>query len=152
MATLAVMGTQTEKCVGSVEDDKLSTLLEGCAKGERHCQKLLYQHFYGYAMSICLRYSKSQEDALEILNDGFMKIFSKADKYSPDRSLKGWIRRIMVNTALDLYRRELRHSHNLEITDSVPELAVEENVLRDLAYDDIVRLIPQNRRPITRQT
>lgn len=92
-------------------------------------------------MSVCLRYSNSREDALEVLNDGFLKIFTKAGKYSPDRSLKGWIRRIMINTALDQYRRELRHSHMLDIHDPATEVAVEENVLRDLAYEDIIRVI-----------
>ncbi|MGI9542993.1 MAG: RNA polymerase sigma factor [Cyclobacteriaceae bacterium] len=69
---------------------------------------MLYKHFYGYAMSICLMYSSSKEDAVEVLNDGFLKVFKNLDHQKKIGSLKAWIRRIMVNTAIDRLRKDKR--------------------------------------------
>ena len=60
-------------------------------------------------MGVCLRYAKSEEDAKDILNDGFIKVFRYLHKYKIGTSLMGWMRRIMINTAIDFYRKELRH-------------------------------------------
>ncbi len=104
---------------------------------------MLYQHFYGYAMSVSLRYSKNKEEAAEILDDGFMKIFSKISAYSPARSFKGWVRQIMINTALDHYRKELRHAHLRSIDETTTQVAVADSVLHEMAYEDLIRVIQQ---------
>ena len=61
---------------------QLIALIKACKRGKRASQKQLYKEFYSYGMSICLRYSKNREEAQEILNDGFMKVFSNLDKYN----------------------------------------------------------------------
>jgi RNA polymerase sigma factor (sigma-70 family) len=63
-----------------------------------------------------MRYSRSREEAIEILNDGFIKILSKIDKYSPGLSFKGWLRKVMINSAIDYYRRNEKHYHSLDIS------------------------------------
>ena len=63
------------------QDDYIKTLLEGCLRGHRVSQKMLYQHYYNYGMSISLRYASNREEAAEILNDAFMKIFSNLKKF-----------------------------------------------------------------------
>jgi RNA polymerase sigma factor (sigma-70 family) len=124
--------------------EQLLTLIRGCAKEDRTSQKMLYQQFYGYGMSVCLRYSKSRDEALEILNDGFLKIFTKINKYDLERSFKGWVRRIMINTALDHYRKQIKHYEM--VTRSQPEdwkEAAYDNVngLHQLLYDDLIALV-----------
>ena len=65
---------------------------------------MLYKQFFGFGMSVCLRYTYSREDALEVLHDSFMKVFQHIDDFDESRAFKSWFRRIMVNTALDHYR------------------------------------------------
>ncbi len=83
-------------------------LIEACIQKERWAQKSLYENYYGTLMGVCLRYSNNREDALDILHDGFIKIFKHISKYQPGTSLVAWMRRIMVNTAIDFYRKAVR--------------------------------------------
>ena len=69
---------------------------------------MLYEEYYSQMMGVCLRYSNHQEDALDILHEGFIKVFKNVSKYQPGTSLSAWIRRIMVNTAIDYYRKTIR--------------------------------------------
>ncbi len=103
----------------------LNLILEGCRRGNRNSQRKLYEHFYGYAMNICLRYGKNREEALEILNDGFLKALTNLDKYDPNYPFKGWLRRILVNTAIDYHRK----NHKLPVI-------LELNTSTDLLEDD----------------
>ena len=93
-------------------------------------------------MSICTRYSKTREEAVEVLNDGFMKVFLKINKYNPDKSFKGWVRRIMINTALDNYRHNLKFYH----TEDVSELEQKANIVNadeQMSYEDLIRLVQE---------
>ena len=83
-------------------------MIEAAARKERWAQKQIYQDHYGILMGVCLRYSNNQEDALDILHDGFIKVFRNIRKYQPGTSLTAWMRRIMVNTAIDFYRKAVR--------------------------------------------
>ncbi len=84
---------------------KLDSLLQGCRRGDRNSQRKLYEHFYGYALNICYRYSKSREEAVEIMNDAFLKVFTRLDRYDPAYPFKTWLRRILINSAIDYYRK-----------------------------------------------
>jgi RNA polymerase sigma-70 factor (ECF subfamily) len=107
---------------------------------ERDAQKGLYQLFYGYAMSICLRYSRTKEEAVEILNDGFMKVFTKIGKYDSSRSFKGWLRRILINTAVDAYRQNHKHYFAEDIS-ILEHQEVAGNVLDQMNYEVLIQLI-----------
>lgn len=116
-------------------------LLEGCKKNDRESQRLLYQHYYAYAMSICLRYCRSLEEAKEIVNDGFMKVFKKLDQHETESSFKGWLRQIMINSAIDHYRKEVKHYNHVEATaDRVFEPVVG-TVLDDISYAELIGMI-----------
>ncbi|WMX16381.1 MULTISPECIES: RNA polymerase sigma factor [unclassified Aureispira] len=84
-------------------------LIAGCLAEERWAQKQLYEQHYGKMMGICLRYSNNSEDAKDILNEGFIKVFRYLQRYKIGTSLEGWIRRIMINTSIDFYRKAIRH-------------------------------------------
>ena len=83
----------------------LDDIVKSCVKGDRKAQKELYEMFYSKMMGVCYRYVNNTEDAKDILQDGFVKVYSNIKKYNFNGSLEGWIRRIMVNTAIDHFRK-----------------------------------------------
>lgn len=85
-----------------------SHLIEACLRKERWAQKVLYEEHYPKMMGVCLRYAGNQDEALDIMHEGFIKVFKNLGKYEPGTSLNSWIRRIMVNTAIDYYRKVVR--------------------------------------------
>ena len=82
--------------------------IQACVAREKWAQRKLYEDYYGPLMGVCLRYSNNHDDALDILHDGFIKIFRNIKSYQPGTSLVAWMRRIMVNTAIDFYRKQTR--------------------------------------------
>lgn len=121
----------------------LSDLLAGCLRNQRKSQELLYRQFYGYAMSVCLRYAHTRESALEVMNDGFLKVFTRLDQYDSAQPFKGWLRRILINAAIDHYRQEVRHEH--ESIEPFEQTVVSEtaNAFSQLAHEDLMNLIQQ---------
>ena len=119
----------------------LSDILAGCLRNHRQSQELLYRQFYGYAMSICLRYTPTREGALEVVNDGFLKVFTRLDQYDVSQPFKGWLRRILINASIDHYRQEVRHQH--ESIEPLEQTVVSEspNAFSQLAHDDLMGLI-----------
>lgn len=91
-------------------------------------------------MGVCLRYSRTREEALEIVNDGFIKIFKKLDHYSQGLSFKGWLRKVMINSAIDYYRRNEKHYHSLDISHVKYETSTE-TILDNLSEQDIIAAI-----------
>jgi RNA polymerase sigma-70 factor (ECF subfamily) len=81
-------------------------LIEGCLRQDKRCQEGLYKQYYADMLRVCLGYAKSQEEALDILNRGFLKVFTHIGSYKQTGALGAWIRRIMVNTAIDFYREK----------------------------------------------
>jgi RNA polymerase sigma-70 factor (ECF subfamily) len=120
----------------------LPELLAGCLRNHRRSQELLYRQFYGYAMSVCLRYAPTREGALEVLNDGFLKVFTRLDQYEPTQSFKGWLRRILINTAVDHYRQEVRHFYHEDV-EQADQIAGTESIdaYSQLAHEELMRLI-----------
>jgi RNA polymerase sigma factor (sigma-70 family) len=96
----------TKNTTSSYDEAKLIT---GCLDEERWAQKELYEKHYGKMMGVCLRYSNNSEDAKDIINEGFIKVFRYLHRYKIGTSLEGWIRRIMINTSIDFYRKAIRH-------------------------------------------
>jgi RNA polymerase sigma factor (sigma-70 family) len=93
-------------------------------------------------MGICLRYSRTREEAVEILNDGYFKIFRKLDHYSPGLSFKGWLRKVMVNSAIDYFRRNEKHYTNLDIS-HLQYKSERVTILDTLSEKDILAAIQQ---------
>ena len=89
-----------------------------------------------------MRYSRTREEAVEILNDGYFKIFRKLDHYSPGLSFKGWLRKVMVNSAIDYFRRNEKHYTNLDIS-HVQYKSERVTILDTLSEKDILASIQQ---------
>ena len=92
-------------------------LINGCVSNKREFQKLLYQKFAGKMLSLCFRYFKNREEAEDVLQDGFVKIFKNINKFQGTGSFEGWIKRIMVNTALEELRKKKRGFITQDIDD-----------------------------------
>ena len=86
-------------------EQAFASIIDGCIAGERRSQQRVYELFYGKMMAVCLRYTKNHDQAKDILQDGFIKVFRSMDRFNRAGSFEGWIRRIMVNTAIDHFRR-----------------------------------------------
>jgi RNA polymerase sigma-70 factor (ECF subfamily) len=82
--------------------------IQACVRRERWAQKVLYEEYYSRMLGVCLRYATDEEEALDILHEGFIKVFRHIGKYQPGTSLPAWIRRIMVNTSIDYFRKNSR--------------------------------------------
>ena len=117
----------------------IQLLIEGCRRGNRASQLKLYEHFYSYGLSITLRYSKNREEALEILNDSFLKSFLKIDQYDSDLPFKPWLRRILINSSIDYHRKYSQLKENLEVTSSTELATASYNyALDNLEFDDLI--------------
>lgn len=123
----------------------LPEILEGCLRNDRKCQELLYKQFYGYAMGVCMRYVPNREEAVEVVNDGFLKIFQKVQMYDADKPFKLWLRRIMINTALDHYRQnaKFQHHEDISVAENVIASSDTNNAYSQLAHEELIELIQQ---------
>jgi RNA polymerase sigma-70 factor (ECF subfamily) len=88
----------------------LTHLLEGCRRGQEPAMRAFYERFQGYALSVCLAYANDRDDALELVNDAFLKAFRTMKSLENEAALLPWFRKILVNTAIDHHRKALRRA------------------------------------------
>lgn len=115
-------------------------LISQCKKGSLKHQELLYKQFYGYAMGISLRYSYNRDDAMEAVNDAFIKIFKSIDSFDTGKVFKAWLRTIVVNTAIDRRRKDMKYQLNDELEQTSP-LAVQQTIIGQLNAADILSMM-----------
>lgn len=101
------------------------SIIEGCVEGKRSAQSALYRKYAAVMLAICLRYAKNRDEAEDILQEAFLKIFQHIGTYRKEGSFEGWMKRIMVNHALNFYRKN-RKSPFLEDIDSINESEIME--------------------------
>lgn len=116
------------------------SLIERSLAGERSAQKILYEKYAGRMLSICLRYSQDYQHAEDILQEGFVKVFRNLDKFRFEGSFEGWLRRIMVNTAIEIHRRK-NHLYPLIEVENTDMEVVDDSVLTQLACEDLYEMI-----------
>ncbi len=121
--------------------EELRAILEGCLKSDRKSQELLYKQFFGFGMGVCLRYAKSKDEALEVLNDSFLKIFNKLESFDFSKPFIVWIKRIIINTAIDNYRSQQKHYFHQEIEELQNVNSDEETAEEKLNYEDLLNLV-----------
>ncbi len=83
-------------------------IIAACKRRERWAQQKLYEAYYGKMMGVCLRYAGSEDEAMDMLHEGFIKVFKHIGKYQTGTTFGAWVRRIMVNTCIDTYRKQKR--------------------------------------------
>ena len=125
-------------------------ILKGCVRNDRGSQKALYQLLSDYAMSICNRYSGNQQEAEEMMNESFVKLFKSIHKFEPNRytdtftSLKGWFKRIIINTCIDQFRKNKHNAmtHTLPEEYDVPS-ENQATAVDQISYKEIIQSINQ---------
>lgn len=117
------------------------TLVKECIAGNIRYQRALFDKYAPKMLAVCARYAKSSEQAEDVLQDGFVKVFGKLKDYKGEGSLEGWIRRILVNTALDQIRKEAKHQFNVPLDDVSYRIEQKELILDGLMAEDLMQLI-----------
>ena len=119
-----------------------SDLIQGSIDGDRQIQEILYHRFSPKMYAVCLRYSGNPDDAQDLLQEGFIKVFKNLSKFRGDGSFEGWIRRIFVNTSIEHFRKKV----NLYTVTETQEVTIEDkewSVLDNLAEKDIITMIQE---------
>ena len=131
-----------------IDNSKITALLNGCRKNDRNSQKELYYLLRGFAMKICYRYTNLQEESEEIMNEGFVKLFKNVHQFDETRqentllALKGWFKRILVNTCIDHYRKANSSVNGHVLTHESESITDHsETGLDILSYKEIVEAI-----------
>lgn len=115
-------------------------LIQGCINGNRQMQEFLYQKYASKMYGVCLRYSGNAEDANDLLQEGFIKIFKNLTKFRGEGSFEGWIRRIFVNTSIEHFRKKVKLYNVTEVQENTIE-DYDLNILDTLAEKDIISLV-----------
>jgi len=131
------------------------TLIQGCLRGSVQHQRALYERYAGKMYAVCLRYARTPADAADILQEGFIKVYTKLNQYHFQGSFEGWIRRIISNTAIDHLRKAKKdpflsdNDNDFKSAASDPMIEQEEIVLHELkaelAMEAIQKLSPAYR-------
>ena len=121
-------------------EDNLDSVITACIDQNSQAQRTLIKLFLGYAKSICLRYSSNEQEVEEIINDGFLKIFTNLSKYDTTQPFKAWLRTIMVNTAIDYYRSNKKYLMQIAI-DEVEVADFDDDIISKLSTDEIMKLV-----------
>lgn len=120
-----------------IADDEL---IRQCKSGSLKHQELLYKRFYGYAMGISLRYCLNRDDAMEVVNDAFIKVFNSMKSYDSGKPFKAWLRTIVVNTAIDRRRKDMKLQLNTDL-DHADSLTISVTSLEILNARDIMDMM-----------
>lgn len=100
-------------------------IIAGCKKGKRDCQQLLYEEYASRVYGICLRYSRDEDEAQDLLHDGFIRIFSTIGSYEGKGSFEGWMKRIFINMALEKIRKDKKQIQVSEDIENVQDVVDE---------------------------
>tara|TARA_R110002050_G_scaffold109799_4_gene221536 strand:+ start:40548 stop:41087 length:540 start_codon:yes stop_codon:yes gene_type:complete len=118
-------------------------LIQACLKNDGRAQKTLFDTFSPKMMGVCLRYAKDKEEADDMLQVGFIKVFQKLSSYSGTGSLGGWIHRTVVNTCLDLIRKNSKFRFNVEIENVDYLVHQEESASSGIRTKELLSLVQQ---------
>lgn len=109
-------------------------IIQGCKRYNKLAQKELYNRYVPVFWPICLRYANNEDDAKDIMQEGFVKIYSKIKQFKGEGSFEGWMKRIMINTAISYYKKNV-HIRNQRNIDEINEMLIKDNK-QDYEYDN----------------
>jgi RNA polymerase sigma-70 factor (ECF subfamily) len=125
------------------EHNEIEEILKGCVRGSRKAQEQLYKKYYAAMMSICLRYTKNEHDAVEVLNNGFLKVFKNIQRYDPGQaSFYTWVRTIVIHSCLDFIKAKQRIPA-LEEWNETNDVQVDAEVISKMKAADLLQIIRQ---------
>jgi RNA polymerase sigma factor (sigma-70 family) len=117
-------------------------LIQGCLRGSAQCQRQLYDKFASRLYATSLRYARSSSDAADILQESFVRIFTNLKQFQQQGSFEGWMRRIVIHTALRQYQRQ-RFDFETSGTENLPERTIDPDVMSSLSEAELIKLINQ---------
>ena len=117
------------------------SVIAACIAGNSQAQHILFKKYFGYAKSVCLRYTYSPEEAEEVLNEGFFKVFNNLERYDPGQPFKAWLRTVMVNNAISYFRRNKKHYAARTAFDEIPEPGIADDAVSEITAGEIMQLI-----------
>lgn len=120
----------------------LKLLIEACRKGNRESRKRLYRMYYSFGLNLCLRYARNREEAKEMLNDGFLKVFNKIGQFNSENNFRGWLRKVLVSAAID-YHRKFKRLGDFEDLERAKEPYWENDFESNLQYEDVLKAVQQ---------
>jgi RNA polymerase sigma-70 factor (ECF subfamily) len=121
--------------------DKLKDIISGCIAGNRNCQRDLYDHFSSKMMIVCMRYAKNLEEAEEILQDGFMRVFKFMGQFKHEGSFEGWIRKIMVNCALQKLRSQVNLRSVISLNTALHDEEYEDSIIENINGKEMIQMV-----------
>ena len=123
------------------ETEQIENWITGCIKNDRRAQEALYKAYYRAMISLCLRYTGNSEDAVEVLNNGFFKVFKNIQQYDRKRgSLYTWIRILIINSCLDFIKQKEKIESGKELEEGM-DVAIPAGVLEKLEADELLSMI-----------
>jgi RNA polymerase sigma-70 factor (ECF subfamily) len=121
-------------------EDNLESIIKACLKQDKNAQQTLIKLFFGYAKTISMRYAASYEEAEEIINDSFLKIFTHLKNCDHSIPFKAWLRTIVINTSIDHYRRNQKYRQSVDI-DEVEVVIEGEDIISKISAEEILVLV-----------
>lgn len=118
-------------------------LIDGCRKQDRVVQRLLYERYAGKLFVVCKRYIKDPDEAEDVLQDAFVKIFKYIDTFRFECPLEAWLKRIVINTALKQLRKQKPWENKVDVDEVAPVLAQTDESLPTLNYQHLLQLIQE---------
>ena len=121
-------------------EQDLAAILAGCRERRRTSQHDLYKLYYGYGMSVAIRYVNHESEAITIVNDAFLKVYNGIDSFKPEAPFKPWFRRIMVNTSITYLKKQQKYRVETDV-DAAKDIADREEILSRISYKELVELV-----------
>ena len=121
----------------------INELIGRCKKSDRKAQEWLYKQLASKMLGVCMRYATSRVEAEDILQNGFIKLFSKLDDFRGEGSFEGWVRRIMVHSAIEYYRKNYKMMQVMDIEESGYEQQVQAHIIEKLNAQELLTLLQQ---------
>lgn len=122
--------------------EDLEKLIQGCIRKNEKSREMLYKKYFGYALSVALLYSNQRDEAIEVVDDSYLKVFSEIGRFDISQSFKGWLRKIVINTSIDHLRKKSREiavqeQETMQIYDRTPE----PEIISHLTAQEILSLL-----------
>ncbi|MCU0443053.1 MAG: RNA polymerase sigma factor [Bacteroidia bacterium] len=117
-------------------------IIQGCVEGKRLSQKCLYEHFAAKMLGVCIRYAKDRAEAEDMLQEGFIKVFQNITKFKHEGSFEGWVRRIMIFTAINWFKHRSRKFQE-DLDAEGYDAPYDDNVVEKIAAKEIIALVQQ---------
>ena len=118
-------------------------LISLCSEGKSRAQEALYKRYFSFAMSVAIRYTCDEGEAMEIVNDSFMKVLEKAGEFDTTRDFRPWYGRIIANSAIDNYRQNVKQVSHLQLNEIEATEEQEPEIDANLSAAEIIRLFSQ---------